>query len=87
MPETQKIVELVLAEDSTVEDAVRLSGLCDIFTGIEVGTTPVGIFGERVQYNTVLRDGDRVEIYRPLEVDPMEARRLRAKAQAAGKGR
>lgn len=79
---TQKIVELLLDEDSTVRDAVRKSGLCEIYSDIEVGITPVGIYAERVQYDTVLRDGDRVEIYRPLEVDPMEARRLRAKSQA-----
>lgn len=78
----QKIIELLLDEDSTVQDAVRESGLCEIYTEIEVGVTPVGIYSERVQYDTVLRDGDRVEIYRPLEVDPMEARRLRAKSQA-----
>ena len=54
LPETQKIIELVLAEESTVQDAVKLSGLSDIYPGIEPGTTPVGIFGERVQYNTCL---------------------------------
>ncbi len=78
----QKIIELSLDQDSTVQDAVRKSGLCEIYADIELGVTPVGIYAERVQYDTVLRDGDRVEIYRPLEVDPMEARRLRAKSQA-----
>jgi len=85
MQATQKIVELLLDEEATVHDAITKSGLAEIYTEIEVPVTPVGIYGERVQYDTVLRDGDRVEIYRPLEVDPMEARRLRAKSQQARK--
>lgn len=79
----QKIVELELVENSTVEDAVRASGLCAMYPEIIVGETPVGIYAERVRYETILSEGDRVEIYRPLEVDPMEARRLRARAQAS----
>lgn len=82
-PHEQKIIELELVDGSTVEDAVRASGLCAKYPEIKIGETPVGIYAERVQYETVLRDGDRVEIYRPLEVDPMEARRLRASAQAS----
>ena len=82
LPATQKIVELSLDEGSTVQEAVEKSGLCEIYATIETGITPVGIYGERAQYNTVLRDGDRVEIYRPLEVDPMQARRLRARSQS-----
>jgi len=76
----QKIVELELVENSTVEDAVRASGLCAMYPEIIVGETPVGIYAERVRYETILSEGDRD---RPLEVDPMEARRLRARAQAS----
>ncbi len=82
--EEQKIVQLVLADRSTVQDAVVASGFPD-HPDIEVGVTPVGIYAERVQYDTVLRDGDRVEIYRSLLLDPMEARRARAESQAAVK--
>jgi len=78
----QNIVALELAENSTVLDAVRLAGHANNHPEIETGKTPVGIYGERVQYDTILQDGDRVEIYRPLAVDPMQARRLRAQAQA-----
>ncbi len=80
----QKIVPLVLADQSTVQDAVLASGFQD-YPDIEVGVTPVGIYAERVQYDTVLRDGDRVEIYRSLLLDPMEARRARAESQASQK--
>ena len=82
MQATQEIVELLLDEESTVLDAIRKSGLYETYSEIELGITPVGIYGERVKYDTLLRDGDRVEIYRPLEIDPMEARRLRARSQA-----
>ena len=81
MPEEQSIVKLELAEGAVVRDAVVASALSERYPAIQVGATPVGIYGEKVQYDTVLRDGDRVEIYRPLEVDPMEARRLRARSQ------
>ena len=81
-PESQKIIELTLADNSTVHDAVVQSALVDLYPEIEIGKTPVGIYGEKVSYDTVLRQGDRVEIYRPLQLDPMEARRLRARKQA-----
>ena len=80
-PDAQTIVEIELAEHATVSDALNASGLYKQYPSIEAGVTPVGIYGECVHYNTVLRDGDRVEIYRPLEVDPMQARRLRAQSQ------
>ncbi len=81
----QPIVQLELAEGATVQDAVSASGLATTYSDIKVGETPVGIYSERVQYDTQLRDGDRVEIYRSLQLDPMAARRLRAEAQAAQK--
>ena len=82
MPEEQTVVAVVLDAQATVSDAIIASGLYDRYPSIEAGVTPVGIYGEKVYYDTVLTDGDRVEIYRPLEVDPMEARRLRARSQA-----
>lgn len=82
LPSEQKVVQLSLAEKSTVSDAITASGLYARYAEIEPGKTPVGIYAERVTYDTLLRDGDRVEIYRPLEVDPMQARRLRAQSQA-----
>lgn len=85
-PDAQTIVEIELAEPATVSDAISASGFYERYRSIEAGVTPVGIYGERVHYNTVLRDGDRVEIYRSLEVDPMQARRLRAQFQAQSQG-
>ena len=81
--ETQKIVQLDLPEGACVRDAVIASELHLTTPAIEVDVTPVGIYAERVQYDTLLRDGDRVEIYRPLLLDPMQARRQRARSQVA----
>lgn len=71
-------VALRLPAGSTVADALRASGLV-----AEVGTVApdVGVNGRRVAADRVLNDGDRVELYRPLRVDPMQARRLRAARQ------
>ncbi len=66
-------VTLTVADGATVADALILSGLP---VDPEIG---VGVFGARVSLNTQLVDGDRVEIYRPLQFDPMEARRRRAR--------
>ena len=81
--ETQKIVQLQLPKGACVRDAVLASELHLTEPAIEVDVTPVGIYAERVQYDTLLHNGDRVEIYRPLLLDPMQARRLRAESQAA----
>ncbi len=64
---------------ATVGDAVRLSGMADRLGPLGIDCTHVGVFGRAVDPATPLRDGDRVEVYRPLKIDPKEARRRRAK--------
>ena len=68
--------EMTLAEGSTLRDALQASDI-DV-PGLDLATCPVGIFGKKKTPDTVLREGDRVEIYRPLVADPKEARRRRA---------
>ena len=71
--ERQVLRRVELPAGSTVEDAVSASGLA------EAGAAPrFGIYGKVVSAGTVVRDGDRVEIYRPLRADPKDLRRLRA---------
>ena len=65
-----EVIELQLPSGATVRDALAASG---------IKGTQVGIFGKRVAMDTRLADGDRVEIYRPLVIDPKEARRRRAR--------
>ena len=76
-------VTLWLAASSTVLQAVSASGLLQAFAAIEPQTTVVGIWGLKVAWNQTLRDQDRVELYRPLTVDPKVARRARFAKQGA----
>jgi putative ubiquitin-RnfH superfamily antitoxin RatB of RatAB toxin-antitoxin module len=84
MPTGQEISALQLPHDATVDTALRASGLLERHP--EIGeATPVGIWGKVTSRDTPLRDGDRVEIYRPLVADPKAARRDRARKRAAAK--
>jgi putative ubiquitin-RnfH superfamily antitoxin RatB of RatAB toxin-antitoxin module len=67
-----------LEAGATVGDAVRASGIADDLSATGIDCSHVGVFGRTVDQATPLRDGDRVEIYRPLKIDPKEARRRRA---------
>ena len=71
-PRRFEAISLELPDGATVADAVAASGLP------REGTTGVAVFGERAEDGTALRDGDRVELLRPLLADPKEARRRRA---------
>ncbi|HLD14008.1 MAG TPA: RnfH family protein [Burkholderiales bacterium] len=82
--DTQVVIELKMPSGVTVTEAIHRSGLIERFPEIELEKHGVGIFGELVGLNDPLRDGDRVEIYRPLLADPKVARRARA---AKGKKR
>ena len=77
-PEKQKIVKLTVAMGCTVAEAIERSRIRDEFPGLEVSPDAVGIFSRKVKLDHRLREGDRVEIYRPLIADPKESRRRRA---------
>ncbi|HEX5364644.1 MAG TPA: RnfH family protein [Gallionella sp.] len=74
----QTLLKQQLPEGTTVGDAVRACGILDKHPEIDLATTKLGIFGKLTKPDTVLRDKDRVEIYRPLIADPKEVRRKRA---------
>lgn len=74
-PERQRIVTLELRAGSSVRKALAESGLAAEFPEIEVERCPIGVFGREIADDYVIRAGDRIEIYRPLERDPREARR------------
>ncbi len=69
---------LELCSGSRVRDALAQSGVLEAFPEIDVESVPLGIFSRRVELDTPLTEGDRVEIYRPLKLSPTDARRLRA---------
>ena len=78
-PQRAIVKTLCLPLGSRVADALRLAALDPDFTGIDLATSPLGIFGRPTQTDQVLKEGDRLEIYRPLAADPKLARRARAK--------
>ncbi|MDN3518352.1 RnfH family protein [Aquisalimonas lutea] len=80
-PEKQRIRSLELPAGTTAREAVQRSGLAAEFPEIDPDRAPLGIYGRHVEDGHVLRDGDRVEVYRPLVIDPREARRQRARAK------
>lgn len=78
LPEKQAILEVEVAEGTTVLEAARLSGITGKFEGVDLDNAKFGIFGKVSAPTQVLRAGDRVEIYRPLIADPKEVRKARA---------
>jgi uncharacterized protein len=83
LPEQQVVVELEVEEGTTVGDAIERSGIPGRFPEARIGEGNVGVFGRPVELDAPVRDGDRVEIYRPLIADPKQARRERAKKRGA----
>jgi putative ubiquitin-RnfH superfamily antitoxin RatB of RatAB toxin-antitoxin module len=77
LPRRTLFKRLALDEGATVADAIAAADLGE--DGASVDPQRLGIFGRRVPPGQLLRDGDRVEIYRPLVLDPKEARRRRAR--------
>ena len=76
-------VNLRLEPGATVADALRASGLQARYPATAMDALPVGVWGAFCQRSDILRDRDRVELYRPLRVDPKEARRRRQRTQSA----
>ena len=78
LPDKAERVPLTLAVGSTVQQAIDFSGLLQKFPEIDLAKSKVGIYAKLVKLDQLLRDRDRVEIYRPLIADPKEVRRQRA---------
>ncbi len=79
-PGRQRVVALEVEPGTTAREAVALSGIEAAF-GEDLASAPLGVFGRQVPDDYTVRSEDRIEIYRPLERDPREARRLRAREQ------
>lgn len=74
---------LEVAPGTTIEQAIAQSGLLQDVPGIDLATQPVGIYGKKKPLDTVLREHDRIEIYRPLIADPKTSKRKRKAGAAA----
>jgi len=77
-PDVQRILRIDVPSGTTAREALRCSGLAEIFPEIDPDQAPIGVFGHRVDDGHVVRHGDRLEVYRPLECDPRETRRILA---------
>lgn len=77
-PEQQVIISLEMPEDTTVEQTIKASGILEQFPEIDTSDLKVGIFGNVCKLERLIREGDRIEVYRPLIHDPKDARRERA---------
>jgi len=74
-PDRQLLKIVLVAAGDTVADVVANSGLCEDFPEFQIDGLALGIWGCEVERKQAVKDGDRIEIYRPLEMDPREARR------------
>jgi len=74
----QDIVSLKVAEGTTVRQAIEASGVLEKYPEIDLSKNKLGVFAKLAKPDAMLRDRDRVEIYRPLIADPKEVRKQRA---------
>jgi putative ubiquitin-RnfH superfamily antitoxin RatB of RatAB toxin-antitoxin module len=84
-PDEQVIIPLLVDAGTTIEEAIDQSGILEQFPEINLDQNRVGIFGKISKKSQVLRESDRIEIYRPLIADPKEVRKQRAKEGKAMK--
>ncbi|MBZ2162214.1 MULTISPECIES: RnfH family protein [Alteromonas] len=86
LPTKQSLVDVAIKEGATVEEVIQASNLLNEYPDIDLSSTKVGIWSRVVKLRDTVKDGDRIEIYRPLIADPKEIRKRRAeKAKEEGR--
>lgn len=80
----QFLLPLSVTEGTTIQQAIEYSGIVGLAPEIDISVWRVGIYGKLKALDTVLRQHDRIEIYRPLIADPKDSRRRRADKSAKG---
>lgn len=78
LPDQQTLLSVTVRQGATLRDAIEQSGILDSHPEIDLSSSKVGVFGKLAKLDAALREGDRVEIYRPLIADPKEVRKRRA---------
>ena len=78
LSDKQSLISLEVEEGTTIKEAIETSGVLDTYDQIDLTRDKVGIFSKVATLDTVLREKDRVEIYRPLIADPKKVRKERA---------
>ncbi len=83
-PDKQQIVQVIVPEGMVALEVVRVSGITDIFPEINPDEIDMGVFGKVIKdpASHEIQDGDRLELYRPLKIDPKQARLNRAKKKS-----
>ncbi|BBO59579.1 RnfH family protein [Mycoavidus sp. B2-EB] len=84
LPECQTVLKVILPVGATVRQAIAASGIAQVHPELDLTQQAVGIWGKIESLETVLAAHDRVEIYRPLKVDPKLARQRRAEKARRG---
>ncbi|HZZ93065.1 MAG TPA: RnfH family protein [Usitatibacter sp.] len=87
LPGEQRLVELELPEGATVWEAVVASGTLPLYAGTPQDELAVGVWSKACARDTPLREGDRVEIYRPIRADAKAMRRARARLNSSKRSR
>lgn len=78
LPHEQKLLKVEVPQGTTLEGAIEISGILNKYPDIDLSSNKVGIFSKLSKLDVVVRDKDRIEIFRPLIADPKEVRRKRA---------
>ncbi len=87
LPLEQKVFELAVASDLTVQEIIEQSGVLEAYPEIDLDKNKVGVYSRNVKLDATVRDKDRIEIYRPLLADPKEIRRKRAEQAKAAQAK
>lgn len=78
-PERQEIKALTVPAGTSIQAAIQQSGILASFPEIDLTKQSVGVFSKKRELTDIVHEGERIEIYRPLTIDPKEARRAKAK--------
>jgi len=78
LPEEQILICITVDQGTNIQQAIEQSGILDKYPEIDLIINKVGIFSKAAKLNAILREGDRIEIYRPLIADPKEVRKKKA---------
>ncbi|WP_413113953.1 RnfH family protein [Thaumasiovibrio sp. DFM-14] len=78
LPDVQRVIKVAAKPDSSVEQIIRQSGILVMYPEIDLAKNKIGIYSRNVKLDATVREGDRIEVYRPLIADPREIRRQRA---------
>jgi len=84
LAERQVVLQVACSSGQTARGLAVFSGMNVYFTELDTATVALGVFGELVSDDYVIEEGDRLELYRDLLLDPMEQRRQRAQKDVQG---